>query len=193
VIAARGLVVRLDGTEALRLDALDIADGERVGVRGPNGSGKTTLLRVLAGLLKPTEGSVKAPRATVLVHQQPYFFRGTARENVAYALKLKRRDAREAEQWLGRVGAQTLADRPASALSEGERRRVAIARALAARPEALLLDEPFAALDEEGRATVTAALRDFKGTLVIAAPHLDNAPVDRVVEILAVRSQAPVS
>jgi len=190
VIRAKGLVVRYGAIEALRLGSLEVEAGERVGVRGPNGSGKTTLLRVLAGLLKPTEGSVTAPRRTVLVHQQPYFFRGTARENVAYALKLNRRPAREAGEWLGRLGAGEFADRPASTLSEGERRRVAIARALAARPEALLLDEPFAGLDDEGRVTVTAALRAFEGTLLIAAPHLDSAPVDR---ILAVRCQAPVS
>jgi len=183
VIKAKGLVVRLDGIEALRLDAIEIADGERVGVRGPNGSGKTTLLRVLAGLLKPAEGTVEAPRRTVLVHQQPYFFRGTARENVAYALKLNRRPAREAGEWLDRLGAGAFADRPASTLSEGERRRGAIARALAARPEALLLDEPFAGLDAEGLATVTAALRAFEGTLVIAAPGLDPSQVQRVLDL----------
>lgn len=183
MITAKGLVVRLDGREALRLDALAISDGERVGVRGPNGSGKTTLLRVLAGLLKPAEGSVEAPRRTVLVHQQPYFFRGTARENVAYALRLNRRPASEAAEWLAKLGAAAFADRPASALSEGERRRVAIARALAARPEALLLDEPFAGLDAEGLATVSAALEAFGGTLVIAAPSLEGAPVGRVVDI----------
>lgn len=190
MIMAKGLRVRLDGVEALRLDSLEVLDGERVGVRGPNGSGKSTLLRVLAGLLEPTEGTVEAPRRTVLVHQQPYFFRGTARENVAYALKLNRRPAREAGEWLERLGAAAFADRPASTLSEGERRRVAAARALATHPEALLLDEPFAGLDAEGVATVTAALAAFGGTLLIAAPHLDAAPVGRVVDV---RCQAPVS
>lgn len=183
MIRAQGLVVRLDGNEALRLDSFAAGDGERVGVRGPNGSGKTTLLRVLAGLLAPTEGTVEAPRRTVLVHQQPYFFRGTARENVAYALRLNRRPAREAGEWLDRLGAAAFADRPANALSEGERRRVAIARALAARPEALLLDEPFAALDAEGLATATAALRSFERTLVIAAPRIDPSQVQRVLEL----------
>jgi ABC-type multidrug transport system ATPase subunit len=187
VIKAVGLRVRLDGVEALRLDSLAVSRGERVGVRGPNGSGKTTLLRVLAGLLKPTEGSVEAPRRTVLVHQQPYFFRGTARENVAYALKLNRRPVREAGEWLARLGAESFADRPASTLSEGERRRVAVARALATRPEALLLDEPFAGLDAEGLATVTGALSAFEGTLMVAAPHLDAAPVDRVLDLTTVR------
>jgi ABC-type multidrug transport system ATPase subunit len=183
VIRASGLVVRLDGNVALRLGSFAAADGERVGVRGPNGSGKTTLLRVLARLLRPTEGSVEAPRRTVLVHQQPYFFRGTARENVAYALRLTGGAPREAGEWLGRLGAAAFADRPAAALSEGERRRVAVARALAARPAALLLDEPFAALDAEGVATVAAALAAFEGTLVIAAPHLDGAPVARAVDL----------
>ncbi len=187
MIRARGLRVRLDGVEALRLDSIEVRDGERVGVRGPNGSGKSTLLRVLAGLLEPTEGTFEAPRRTVLVHQQPYFFRGTARENVAYALKLNRRPPREAGEWLERLGAAAFADRPASTLSEGERRRVAVARALAARPEALLLDEPFAGLDAAGLATVTAALRAFEGALVIAAPQLDGAPVDRVLALTAAR------
>jgi len=189
VIRAQGLVVRLDGVEALRLDALEVGEGERVGVRGPNGSGKTTLLRVLAGLLEPTEGTVVTPRRTVLVHQQPYLFRGTARENVAYALNLNGRPAGEAGEWLARLAADAFADRPASTLSEGERRRVAIARALATHPEALLLDEPYAALDAAGIATVTSVLRAFEGTLLIAAPDLEGAPVQRV---LAVRCQAPV-
>ncbi len=187
MITAKGLVVRFDGALALRLDALAVSEGERVGVRGPNGSGKTTLLRVLAGLVKPTQGAVAAPRRTVLVHPQPYFFRGTARENVAYALKLNRRPSREADGWLARLGAGAFADRAASNLSEGERRRVAVARALAAAPAALLLDEPFAGLDAEGRATVTEALRAFGGTLVIAAPHLDGAPVDRTIDLYGAR------
>ncbi|MCK6458815.1 MAG: ATP-binding cassette domain-containing protein [Planctomycetes bacterium] len=189
MIRAHGLVVRLDGIEALRLGSLDVADGERVGVRGPNGSGKTTLLRVIAGLLKPTEGSVEAPRRTVLVHQQPYFFRGTARENVAYALRLNRHPVREAGEWLSKLGAAAFADRPASTLSEGQRRRVAVARALAAHPEALLLDEPFAGLDAEGHATVASALEAFEGTLLIAAPHLEHVPLHRIVEV---RCQAPI-
>lgn len=186
MIRVRDLEVRFNGVVALRLPTLDLAAGERLGICGPNGSGKTTLLRVLAGLLAPTEGQVSGvppPGRTVLVHQQPYFFRGTARANVAFALRLKGRPAADADGWLDRLGIARLADRTAKVLSAGERRRVALARALAAAPQVLLLDEPFAALDDEGRETVSAALEDFRGALVIAAPHLDDAPVDRIVEL----------
>jgi ABC-type sulfate/molybdate transport systems ATPase subunit len=186
VIRVRGLAVRFNGVEGLRLDTLDIEANERVGIAGPNGSGKTTLLRVLAGLLRPTRGEVAGlppPGRTVLVHQHPYFFRGTARDNVAFALRLKRRPPAEATAWLDRLGIARLADRTAQVLSAGERRRVAVARALAAAPEVLLLDEPFSALDDEGKDSVLAALESFAGTLVIAAPHLNDGLVDRVVEL----------
>lgn len=186
MIRVRDLQVQFNGVEGLRLAALDLAPNERLGICGPNGSGKTTLLRVLAGLLAPTAGEVTGlppPGRTVLVHQQPYFFRGSARANIVFALRLKGRPAADADGWLDRLGVARLAERTAKVLSAGERRRVALARALAAAPEVLLLDEPFAALDDDGRSTVRAALDDFGNALVIAAPHLQDAPVDRVVEL----------
>ena len=186
MIEARNIVVRFNGVEAVRIESLDLERGERLGVRGANGCGKSTLLRVLAGLLVPTEGTVKGipkPGRVVLVHQRPYFFRGTARENVTYALKVAGRPASDADGLLQQLAAGGLAERAAKVLSGGESRRIAIARALAVKPELLLLDEPFAALDDEGAATVCGVLEAFDGTIVIAAPHLEGAPVTRVVEI----------
>ncbi len=86
---------------ALSLPALDIHRGERLGLRGCNGAGKSTLLRILAGLLRPTEGSIQGlppPGRTVLVHQRPYLFRGTVRDNVNYALKIADRPRHEADR-----------------------------------------------------------------------------------------------
>ncbi len=182
----RNIRVVFGDVVGLWLDELDIESGERLGVTGPNGCGKSTLMRVLAGLQAVTSGTVQglpAPGRITLVHQRPYFFRGTARDNVVYALKTAGKPTSEADAWLERLGAAELADRTAGVLSGGERRRVAVARALAIRPEILLLDEPFAALDDEGLATMNAAIGAFEGTLVVTAPDLKDAPVARTVEL----------
>jgi len=192
VIRGRDLSVRFGRVHALLLPALDIERGERVGVCGPNGSGKSTLLRVLAHLQPLTAGTLAGapPRGrTVLVHQRPYLFRGTVRDNVLYALHLHRRDPGDAANLLKTVGAAHLADRSARDLSGGETRRVALARALATRPELLLLDEPFAALDAEGERAINAALDVYEGTLVVAAPERTSAHLGRTVELVTPEPQ----
>jgi ABC-type sulfate/molybdate transport systems ATPase subunit len=186
VIRLADIEVRFGDVVALRLEALEIAPGERLGVHGPNGSGKSTLLRVLAGLERPTRGRIDGalpPGRVVLVHQRPYLFHGSARDNVAYACRVRRRPAAEALTWLERLGACDYADRPARDLSGGEAGRVAVARALAAQPDLLLLDEPFAALDAPGTTAVLRCLEAFEGTIVIAGPGHGPMPVDRVLTL----------
>jgi len=186
MISVRDLCVRFGNVTALRLARLDLAEKETVGVVGPNGSGKSTLLRVLAGLLPATSGTISnlpRPGRVVLVHQEPYFFAGSARENMAYALRLAGRPASEAEGWLQRAQAEHLADRPARTLSVGERRRLAIARALAVAPQLLLVDEPLAALDTVHRDIIKNELADFPGTLLVAAPVVDGLTYDRIVNL----------
>jgi len=183
VIHLEDIRVRFGEVEALTLESLTISEGERLGIQGRNGCGKTTLLRILAGLLRPTEGRVTGllpPGRVVLVHQRPYLFHGTALENVVWALKARRRPVGEARPWLERMGALHLERRAARDLSGGERRRVALARAFAAAPEMLLLDEPFAALDPAGAAALVGVLDAFDGTLVIAGPDTAPAHIDRV-------------
>ena len=140
---------------------------------GPSGSGKSTLLRIVAGLERPDSGEVllSGEDATRLAPQrrdvgfvfQHYaaFKHMTVRDNVGFALSIRKRPKQEirerVDELLELVQLQGFADRYPSKLSGGQRQRMALARALAAKPEVLLLDEPFGALD----ARVRAELRDW--------------------------------
>src|SRR2546428_6404602 len=136
--------------------------GEFAALIGPSGCGKTTLLHILAGLIEPTAGSVSMPRrhpgrlGTALVFQGastlPWM---TALDNVAYGLRLMGVPGRErregAPQHSGCVRTRPSVQHYPHQLSEGMRQRVNIARALATDPAILLMDEPFADLDEQNR------------------------------------------
>jgi molybdopterin-binding protein len=145
----------------------DIPQGGYGVVIGPAGAGKTTLLETIAGVIPVRGGTIRlggedltraAPeeRRLGFVYQHAYLFPHlTVRENVAYGAPS---DAVAAEMG-ARFGVDALADRPVGSLSGGERQLVAIARALARRPEVLLLDEPFSALDPRNRAEARRLLR----------------------------------
>ncbi|MCL2777669.1 MAG: ABC transporter ATP-binding protein [Polyangiaceae bacterium] len=164
---------RKNESAQLRDIELEVHAGELVGVLGPNGAGKTTLVRVASGLLEPTRGEVllldepvrdpasgrahaRVARSLAVVeqmHDLPLGF--TVREVVAMGraphqgawMILSDQDAAIVTSAIVRCDLTELADRPAHALSGGEKKRVAIARALAQEPKVLLLDEPGAFLD----------------------------------------------
>ena len=172
-IEIRNVTKRFGDFLALDDVSLEIADGSLTAVLGPSGSGKSTLLRVVAGLERPDAGEVRlaGKDATQLTPQrrdvgfvfQHYaaFKHMTVRDNVAFALTIRKRPKEEIRQrvdeLLELVQLQGYADRYPSQLSGGQRQRMALARALAAKPQVLLLDEPFGALD----ARVRAELRDW--------------------------------
>lgn len=195
-LSVRDVRHRRGRREVLRLAALEVAPGERLGLLGPNGAGKTSLLRLLGALEPPTSGSVRIDgldtrdgghrlrRRIGVAPQRPVLLSISAAANVELALRYRgvpraERPAR-AREALARVGAAALADRRARMLSGGESQRVSLARALAPGPDLLLLDEPAAALDAPSRvaflADLAEALRDRAATVV----HVSHRPEDLV-------------
>jgi len=150
-----------NGVEAVRALSIAIAAGEFVSLLGPSGCGKSTVLRLIAGLEAPTAGSVRIDDASAdeRTHVMSYVFQeptlmpwASALENVALPLRIQgtaRRQARQtAEHALAAVGLADRANAFPAELSGGMKMRTSIARALVTQPAVLLLDEPFAALDE---------------------------------------------
>lgn len=148
---------------------------------GRSGCGKTTLLRLLAGLEVPQSGCVLRPAKTAVVFQEDRLLPwATARSNVAAVLPAEKKEAlRQAGEWLQKLGLAGSEDVLPGKLSGGMRQRVALARALAFKPELLLLDEPFHALDAETRAVCAQVLKE-EGTqkLTILVTHnLEEAKI----------------
>ncbi|WP_308909873.1 ATP-binding cassette domain-containing protein [Pseudokordiimonas caeni] len=156
------------GNEAPVLDgvSLNVAAGEMVALVGPSGCGKSTLLRLVAGLEKPSAGSVTrgAGSETGFVFQSPALLPWEkVRANVALPLELagKSNDA-AVQACLDAAGIGELGGRYPASLSGGQAMRVSIARALVTAPEILLFDEPFAALDEIIRFHLNDLIRNLK-------------------------------
>lgn len=193
------------GEGSLRILAnlsLRIPRGEITAVVGPSGSGKSTLLRLLNRLEEPSSGTIlflgkpiaaypvtELRRRIGWLPQVPVMFDGTVLDNIAYGVSLtgggSRRKASEAEdgnfmRYLEIVGLPgNLASRSAQNLSIGEKQRVALARTLANGPEALLLDEPTAALDPSARNVIERLIVSLHGelslTTVLVTHDLDQA------------------
>jgi len=169
---------------------LDLTPGELVVLLGPSGCGKTTALRVLAGLEDADTGAVVVggkditgvptnKRDMGMVFQAYSLFpHMTARENVAFGLRLRGKGSGErtrlAGEYLELVGLSAQADRYAHQLSGGQQQRVALARALAIQPTVLLLDEPLSALDAKVRVQLRDEIRRIQlevGTTTLFVTH----------------------
>lgn len=180
------------GASVLHGVDLEAAPGEILTVVGPSGCGKSTLLRTLAGLLPALAGHVTqdgrpvtgpgADRALVFQEDALLPWR-TARANVELPLAIRgvgraERRAR-AEEWLDRVGLAGLERQLPHRLSGGQRQRVQLARALAGQPRAVLMDEPFGALDAQTRAgmqqLLVEVLRGTGATIVFVTHDVDEA------------------
>ncbi|NNK90797.1 MAG: ABC transporter ATP-binding protein [Acidimicrobiia bacterium] len=196
------LTIRYGTSVAVDSVDLQVATGEVVALLGPSGSGKTTLLRAIAGLERPTAGTITwrdADMSAVPVHRRPFgmmfqdyalFPHLSVARNVAFGLEVTGADdvgERVAES-LRLVGLDGLEDRPITELSGGEQQRVAFARTLATRPELIMLDEPLGALDRELRTRLLGEMSDvFRrlGQTVIYVTH-DQEEAFAVADTVAV-------
>ena len=184
-VSLRGVTKVYDnGVMALGPFDLDVRKGEFVSLLGPSGCGKSTALRLIAGLNAPTSGSadVSQPHGQAragggigFVFQEPTLMPWTSvRENVRWPLKLAHAPAAEAiarvGEALAQVGLAEFADAYPRELSGGMKMRVSLARALVTDPDILLMDEPFAALDEITRFRLNNDLlslwRDLRKTVI---------------------------
>jgi sulfate/thiosulfate transport system ATP-binding protein len=174
-IEAHDITKRFGDFLALDEVCVRVDDGSLTALLGPSGSGKSTLLRIIAGLETPDAGRVligerdvtDSPARTrgvgfVFQHYAP-FKHMTVFDNVAFGLTVRRRPKAEVrervQELLSLVRLDGLAERYPAQLSGGQRQRMALARALAPRPEVLLLDEPFGALDAQVRGELREWLR----------------------------------
>lgn len=174
---------------------LQVEEGQFISLLGPSGCGKSTLLKAVAGICPAASGRILLDgrditalpaykRNTVIVFQDMRLFPNmSAGENVAYPLKIRgvspEKRMEEAERLLADVQLEGMGSRRVHQLSGGQQQRVALARALAARPDVLLLDEPFSALDEnlrEGMRTLVKDLhRKFHMTTVLVTHDRQEA------------------
>ncbi len=185
---------------------VDIRPGEFFCIVGPSGCGKTTLLRILAGLERhdggtiqvardahpaPAGGSSQRPLNSMVFQEQSVFPWMNVRDNVAFGLKargLAKRDRYNvADAFIQKVGLSGFEEALPHQLSGGMKQRVSIARALANDPEMLLMDEPFAALDEQTKLILQGELlriwEDDRKTVVYVTHSIDEAIVlaDRIM------------
>ena len=193
LLSARAVSRRFGAHVALRRTELEVREGEVLALVGPNGAGKSTLLALLAGALEPSEGRVEArPGITVgWMPQRPaHYARLSARQNLELFARLERaEDARATAKRLLAEFELPTDERPAAALSVGNRQRLDLAIAVLARPSVLLLDEPTAALDPRQRRRLwdaAARLRDEGGAVVLVTQNVEDLEriADRVVVLL---------
>jgi molybdopterin-binding protein len=191
IIQLEGIAVDFESVRALDDVSFSIGTGEMFSIIGPNGAGKTTVLRVIAGLLKPSEGEITfhdisisdenrqdLRRQAPMVFQKPTLFNTTLFKNVAYGLRIRgiaeEQVKRIVNDTLDLVQMKDLQNRLARNLSGGEQRRASLAMAIALDTEMLLVDEPTAYLDSDSAEIVEGTLKRLnseRGTTIVMVTH----------------------
>jgi NitT/TauT family transport system ATP-binding protein len=194
--------VRGGSVEALSDVSLTIPDGQFCCVVGPSGCGKTTLLRIAAGLEEHSDGRLelyhadpRRPLTSMVFQEQSIFPWMTVLDNVAYGPRMRGvpdRESRETvDYYIDKVGLTQFKHAYPHQLSGGMKQRVSVARAFANAPEVLLMDEPFAALDEQNKSLLHEELlriwEESRNTVLFITHSIDEALIlgDRVLVMTA--------
>ncbi|WP_281966552.1 heme ABC exporter ATP-binding protein CcmA [Roseovarius nanhaiticus] len=175
LLKAENLSVARGGIAVLEGVSLALASGRALVLRGPNGAGKTTLLRTLAGLQPALKGRIEAEEGTLVYAGHADGIKGalTVRENLSFWASIFA--GGDVDAAIDAYALAPLADRPAAALSAGQKRRLGLARLIVARRAVWLLDEPTVSLDREATAMFAAVLRAHLagGGAAIVATHIE--------------------
>jgi heme exporter protein A len=184
VIHARGLEKRYGRRRVLSGVDLEVSRDGFLLVTGPNGSGKTTLLRLLAGLAAPTRGTldvaVERGRLGFLAHEPLVYRELTGLENLDLFGRLYRVPERRERigMLLERFGLWDARNERVSAYSRGMTQRLALCRVLLHEPELVVLDEPYAGLDEQGAELLDRELRELAGSRALVVATHDPGRLD---------------
>jgi len=201
-IEINGLVKRFGDITAVNDLSLDIYEGEVFGLLGPNGAGKTTVINILAGIIKPTEGSASVGGFDIIkqankVHeiigvcpqQSAYYKHLTGRENISLYGELHTMEPslikERTQELIEKIGLTESADRKAEGYSGGMVRRINLAMALVHDPLIAFLDEPTVAMDPQSRRATWDFIRDFserERTVILTTHYIEEAEAlaDRV-------------
>ena len=204
-VETKNICKQFGGYEAAKDISFSLEKGKLTALLGPSGSGKTTILRILAGLERQDSGDVildgkvvndvpANERGIGFVFQNYALFRYmTVYDNIAFGLKVKKRGNKEIREQVAElvslVGLEGLEKRYPNQLSGGQRQRVAFARAIAPKPDLLLLDEPFAAIDAKVRKELRAWLKEMirrVGVTSIFVTHDQDEAVEVADDIIII-------
>lgn len=192
MLEARRLTKRYGDELAVEQASFVLEEGTATALIGPNGAGKTTTLSMLAGLLKPTEGSIEwdARSGIGFLPQHPQFFPWlTAIEFTEMAAKISGVDAKlarkQSERTLEFVGMEHAMNKKTGTFSGGMKQRLGLAQAIVHQPKLLLLDEPVSALDPTGRREVMDLLKSLQGqTTILYSTHILNDAEEMTDQVL---------
>jgi ABC-2 type transport system ATP-binding protein len=190
LISLESVTKRYTDADIIDVQTLALPDGSRIAFVGQNGSGKSTLLRVLTGVTRPSTGrrmvheSMAASPPGYVPQSGGIYPDLTVRSNLHLRRRLRGAGTDRLDV-VARLGLTGLLDRPAGQLSVGYRRLVAAACALVGEPEWVVMDEPFAGVDEENRKRLADLLRDLPLRLLVLADVAAPPPglVDRQMAI----------